>query len=103
MSSYIFNGSIGFSFGSKSEISLIKLLNNLSDDDKEIAKVADYLTADALANITHGWRGFVDKGKKVTFSTKKVSELYRCAPYIREQVDNFFSDRVNFTKGKAKG
>lgn len=71
-------------------------------DTKILTTAVDELTAEALANITIGWRGFLDEsGKKIKFSNKKIKELYLCAPYIKDQVDIFFTNRVNFTKGKA--
>lgn len=58
--------------------------------------------ATALANCVTGWRGFTIKGKKIKFDNEKVKQLFIEAPYIIDHVDRFFSNRANFTKGKAK-
>lgn len=56
-------------------------------------------TADLMASVTLGWRGFTYKGEPVEFSKTKAKQLYKNAPYILEQVDQFIADRANFTKG----
>jgi len=63
----------------------------------EIAEVEDgYLI---LAEATLGWRGIESNGKPVEFSKKKAEQLYKNAPYIRDQVDVFIANRSNFMKG----
>lgn len=70
-------------------------------DNKKLTQAVDELTAEALANITIGWRGFFDGEEEIEFSKERVQEVYLCAPYIKDQVDMFFTNRINFTKGKA--
>ena len=60
---------------------------------------AETIRAEALANVTLGWRGFKSKGKKLEFSVERVKQLYNSAPYVMDQVDKFVNKRVNFTKG----
>ena len=57
------------------------------------------IRAKALADVTLGWRGFKSKGKKLEFSIEKVEQLYNCAPYVMDQLDQFVNKRLNFTKG----
>jgi hypothetical protein len=70
-------------------------------DSKKIAEESDKLTSKGLANITLSWRGFVSDGEDFEFTKERAAELYTCAPYIRKQLDDFFSNRVNFTSGKV--
>ena len=55
------------------------------------------LNIQGLADCTIGWRGVDEK-----FSKKMCLELYRKAPYIKEQIDTFMGDRANFIKAKPK-
>lgn len=87
--------------GEREALNRYKKLESGSIDLEKSVDEAAKLTAELLANITLGWRGFTSEGQELEFSREKAAELYLCAPYIREQVDNFFSNRVNFTKGKA--
>lgn len=57
--------------------------------------------AEALAKVTVSWRGFVSGDEEVPATDENILTLYKNAPYIVEQADNFSSARVNFTKGKA--
>jgi len=76
------------------------IIRSMPDADR-VKIDPDETASDALANCVISWRGFKSKGKEVEFSTDKVKQLFLNAPYIMEQVDRFFSKRVNFTKGKA--
>jgi hypothetical protein len=60
---------------------------------------AEQAEMDILVAITVGWRGLTDKGESVEFSEKKCRQLYRAAPYIRDQLDRFIADRANFGRG----
>lgn len=60
---------------------------------------SDDLSIDAFADSTIGWRGFQSKGKNIKFSKSKIRQLYKNAPYIIKQLDDFSSERANFTKG----
>lgn len=53
------------------------------------------LALDMSVAITSGWRGI--EGRE--FSKDAVRELYEKSPAIRMQVDEWFQDRRNFTKG----
>lgn len=57
------------------------------------------LKTNSLADITLGWRGFLEKGKEIKFSQKRILQLYQNAPYIADQIDMFCNARANFTKG----
>ena len=61
----------------------------------------DEAVCEGLAKCVLGWRGFTLNGEEVEFSTEKVKQLFLEAPYLRDHVDRFFSNRENFTKGKA--
>lgn len=60
---------------------------------------ADAVASEILAKITIGWTGLTSKGEPVPFSEKTALELYKNAPPIREQIDEFISNRINFIKG----
>ena len=66
----------------------------------DLAEVG-YIDTDALdyARATLDWRGFTDNGEEIEFSIEKACQLYVSAPYILEQVGEFVSSHVNFTKG----
>lgn len=54
-------------------------------------------TLQALVDLTIGWN---DEDEDVpAFTPEKCLELYREAPYVRDQVDGFIANRANFTKG----
>lgn len=55
----------------------------------------DDLALEMTVAITEGWRGLKDK----EFSKDAVRKLYTDSPAIRSQVDNWFQQRRNFTKG----
>jgi len=57
----------------------------------------DELNLQGLVDCTVGWRGVEEK-----FSKKLCSDLYKNAPYIKDQIDTFMGDRANFTKAKPK-
>ena len=55
--------------------------------------------AELLAAVTIGWRGISRNGDDLPFSKEDCITLYRSAPYILDQVNQFVGNRVNFTKG----
>lgn len=55
----------------------------------------DGLSLELTVAITEGWRGFKDK----EFSKDAARKLYIDSPGIRAQVDTWFQQRRNFTKG----
>ncbi len=57
----------------------------------------DEFVIDALVESIIGWRGTDEK-----YSKKLCRELLSNAPFVKEQVDAFMSDRANFTKAKRK-
>ncbi len=63
--------------------------NKQADDEKYIVK--------ALVECVVGWRGTDEK-----YSKKLCEELLTKAPFVREQIDEFISERQNFTKAKPK-
>jgi RNase P protein component len=66
------------------------LRNDEDFDDEEFV-------VDALVSATIGWRGTNEK-----FTKELCEELYRKAPYVRDQVDKFVADRANFIPAKPK-
>ena len=57
----------------------------------------DKFVIDALVANIIGWRGTDEK-----FTKKLCKELLVKAPFVREQIDAFITDRANFTKAKRK-
>tara|TARA_R100001230_G_C5574935_1_gene95570 strand:- start:115 stop:486 length:372 start_codon:yes stop_codon:yes gene_type:complete len=57
----------------------------------------DSFVVSALVESIIGWRGTDEK-----FSKKLCEELLTKAPFVRDQIDEFISDRKNFTKAKRK-
>lgn len=55
------------------------------------------MIVNGLVECTLGWRGTDQK-----FSKKLCKELYKKAPFVKDQVDRFIGDRANFTKAKPK-
>lgn len=60
---------------------------------------SEELRASALADVSIGWRGFMDDGEEIEFSREIIEQLYNNAPYVMEQADLFINSRENFTKG----
>jgi hypothetical protein len=52
-----------------------------------------------LVAVTKDWRGLKDNGKEIKCSEKSAKDLYTNAPAVATQVDQFVSNRKNFTKG----
>lgn len=67
--------------------------NLASDEDTNDVKI------ELMVEITLGWKGFTQKGKALEFSKDKVRNLYKQAPYLLTQIDEFFANRANFTQG----
>jgi hypothetical protein len=63
------------------------------DFDREACEIETFVA------ITIGWRGLEDGGKEVKFTEKRCRQLYKSAPYVRDQLDRFIANRANFTKG----
>lgn len=57
----------------------------------------DDFVIDTLVASTSGWRGTDEE-----FSKELCRELYENAPFVKEQVDDFMTERKNFTKAKPK-
>lgn len=62
-----------------------------------------------LVSCTMGWSGILKKageneteGGSITFSADACRDLYRAFPVIRDQVDAFIANRVNFTLASSK-
>jgi len=45
-----------------------------------------------------GWSGFEQAGEELEFSKDNVRQLYKQAPYIKDQAIIFVHNRANFTK-----
>lgn len=54
---------------------------------------------DLLAAVTLDWENVRRSGADLPFSEEEARKLYEEKPFIREQVDAFASDRVNFFVG----
>lgn len=57
----------------------------------------DAFVIEALVESIIGWRGTDEE-----YSKKLCKELLENAPFVKEQLDAFMSDRANFTKAKRK-
>ena len=57
----------------------------------------DNFVIDTLVASTSGWRGTDEE-----LSKELCRELYENAPFVKEQVDDFMTERKNFTKAKPK-
>lgn len=57
------------------------------------------LRAEALADVTINWRGFLNDGNELEFTNDMAKQLYINAPYVMDQADVFINQRANFTKG----
>lgn len=56
-----------------------------------------------LAQCTVGWTGVLDKaGKAIACNPENALKLYESYPVVREQVDNFISERSNFLRASSK-
>jgi len=64
------------------------------DDDDD----TDY-DIEELVLASLGWRGFEQAGEELEFSKDNVRQLYKQAPYIKDQAIIFVHNRANFTKG----
>lgn len=53
---------------------------------------------DTLASITVGWQGICENGTLLEFNTENVRYVYHKYTWLRQQVDEFSSDRANFFK-----
>lgn len=66
---------------------------------KKLRLDADELDADTLsmlAKSTKAWQGIVVEGKALDCNESTARSLYERMPWIREQVEEFISDRSNF-------
>lgn len=50
-----------------------------------------------LAACTKDWSGIEWEGELMSCSQDNARKLYKAAPWVREQVDEFVDDRANFT------
>lgn len=57
----------------------------------------DDFVIEALSEIIIGWRGTDEE-----YSKELCVELLTKAPFVRDQIDAFMSNRANFTKAKRK-
>jgi hypothetical protein len=53
---------------------------------------------EVLVSCTAGWSGFESGGKPLEFNDENVDNVYRKFSFIKEQVDEAISNRVNFMK-----
>lgn len=51
---------------------------------------------DLLVAATAGWDGIIENNTPVVFSPDEARRIYTTYPWIKEQVDEFISDRGNF-------
>lgn len=52
-----------------------------------------------LVAVTKSWKGLKSEGKELKHSDKAAKDLYTNAPAVATQVDQFVSNRKNFTTG----
>ena len=57
----------------------------------------DVFVIEALVESIIGWRGTDEE-----YDKKLCQELLENAPFVKDQLDAFMSDRANFTKAKRK-
>lgn len=54
-------------------------------------------TIELLSNASVDWENFYKNGKPLEkFSTAEVANLYREYPFIKEQIDRYIGNRINF-------
>jgi len=55
------------------------------------------MVCDTLAKLTLGWRNIQEEdGSEVAFTKEKAYQIYLDHPAIREQANQFISERANF-------
>lgn len=67
-----------------------------SGKTKMTSEEQDELAVDTLWRLTVGWEGIQHKGKLLEFTESNVKMIYREYPFIREAVNRFSSNRLNF-------
>ena len=55
-------------------------------------------SADLLAACTTSWEGITENGQLVECSRENAKRIYEKYGWLRQQVDEFISDRANFFK-----
>lgn len=72
-------------------------------EDDALAAEAEADAIDIMAACTVGWAGINDKaGKPIPCTAENARQLYQRYPIIREQVDLFVSNRLNFLPVSSK-
>tara|TARA_R110000868_G_scaffold2962_2_gene20083 strand:- start:2534 stop:2917 length:384 start_codon:yes stop_codon:yes gene_type:complete len=59
----------------------------------------ELIIAETLATSVTGWRGFDNNGEVMEFDRSFLVDLFVNSPLIADQVNQFISNRANFTKG----
>lgn len=71
-------------------------LSKGASEDADLEEVRD---VDILVSATLGWRGIMNDGEEMPFSSDAVRTLYLKSPGVRNQVERFIYNRRNFIKG----
>lgn len=76
-----------------------KATNRTLNKKRNQVRTAEQIEEDSVRNIAAlatGWQGIDNKGKPREFSIDEVVALLTEEPWIREQCEEFVSDRANF-------
>ena len=80
----------------------VKAKLNSRLNQKKSAKVdmdqEERKSIELLARMTVGWTGIARNGSEVDCTFENAVAVYREFPWIKEQVDEFVSDRSNFLR-----
>lgn len=74
-----------------------KMMNNRKGLKMDVDEAMRF-NASLLANLTTHWSGICDNDQELQCSKAVAEELYIKHSWIRDQVDEFVSDRENFFK-----
>ena len=78
-----------------------RAVNKASDDEIVSGRIDDNLRA--TASCIRGWRGMLDSsGNEIHYSPDAALELVKRYPAVRDQIENFIADRVNFLRVSPK-
>jgi hypothetical protein len=79
----------------RQQVMLNRLSKGRKGADLNAAKMAED-SLDDLVRLTLSWEGIEDEKGALKFNPENVRRLYEDVPSIREQVEQFIAERVNF-------
>lgn len=78
-----------------------RAVNKAGDDEIIAGRIDDNLRA--TASCVRGWSGMLDScGSEIPYSPDAALELVKRYPAVRDQIENFVADRVNFLRVSLK-